>query len=524
MLPVPKRSRARLWLAWAARSPVALALGLGLAAALLYLSRRSISLDDFDSVSFALALRDFNLFVQQPQPPGFPVYIALGRALFWLHADPRWALVTLSALGGGVAVAATFGIGYLLSGGRRAAGLCAALLLGLIPIFWLSSEKALSDVPALAALLVAILLLLVARQRAAALWPALAGLASGLSLGFRPQNVLALLPFALALALALARCRRWRGLAALAASGLAGVALWLVPVVEISLGPSLYLQLLRIQGRHVWQTDSLFAAGPLSLGRLHARLSGVLALLVQQSSGLTLPARFAGPLQLALALALLGGLGLLLYAERRRPLVWLTAAWLALGLAQYALLESLDSPRLMLLFVPALVLLVSLALARLPGRALGPLLVALSLLLLVAGWGPASILATQQTPPMQAAGYLRAHYSPSDTLLLAAGSFRHLHYALPNYSIYYGYYLDRDKLAADLDGGRFRQVVVVDPESFTSVDDLLGVGGRYLPTGDRVFARDPRAHSQHSRVDVVILTRADLVRPESSSLSPAQPR
>ncbi|HEU5423095.1 MAG TPA: glycosyltransferase family 39 protein, partial [Nitrolancea sp.] len=275
MLPVPKRSPARRWTGRIAGSPVALALGLGLAAALLYLSRRSISLDDFDSVSFALALRDFNLFVQQPQPPGFPVYVALGRALLRLHADPRWALVTLSALSGGAAVSATFGLGYLLSGGRRAAGLAAALLLGLMPLFWLSSEKALSDVPALAGLLVAILLLILARERATAGWAALAGLAAGLSLGFRPQNVLALLPFALALALVLARGRRWRGLAALGASGLAGVALWLAPVVEISLGPSLYLQLLRIQGRHVWQTDSLFAAGPLSLGTVHARLSDV---------------------------------------------------------------------------------------------------------------------------------------------------------------------------------------------------------------------------------------------------------
>jgi len=39
-------------------------------ALLLYLPFRSISLDDFDSYSFALALEDFDLTLQQPQPPG----------------------------------------------------------------------------------------------------------------------------------------------------------------------------------------------------------------------------------------------------------------------------------------------------------------------------------------------------------------------------------------------------------------------------------------------------------------------
>ncbi|MGB9873068.1 MAG: hypothetical protein ACPLYD_15605, partial [Anaerolineae bacterium] len=36
----------------------------------LYLAFRSASLDDFDSYSFTLALRQFSLDLQQPQPPG----------------------------------------------------------------------------------------------------------------------------------------------------------------------------------------------------------------------------------------------------------------------------------------------------------------------------------------------------------------------------------------------------------------------------------------------------------------------
>src|SRR5688500_17672764 len=39
------------------------------------------SLEDIDSINFALGLRDFDPSRHQPHPPGSPVYIALGRAL-----------------------------------------------------------------------------------------------------------------------------------------------------------------------------------------------------------------------------------------------------------------------------------------------------------------------------------------------------------------------------------------------------------------------------------------------------------
>src|SRR6187399_1820525 len=37
------------------------------------------SLEDIDSINFALGLRHFDVALHQPHPPGYPVYIALGR-------------------------------------------------------------------------------------------------------------------------------------------------------------------------------------------------------------------------------------------------------------------------------------------------------------------------------------------------------------------------------------------------------------------------------------------------------------
>ena len=38
------------------------------------------SLDDIDAVNFALGVRDFDVARHQPHPPGYPLFIALGKA------------------------------------------------------------------------------------------------------------------------------------------------------------------------------------------------------------------------------------------------------------------------------------------------------------------------------------------------------------------------------------------------------------------------------------------------------------
>src|SRR5688572_27855743 len=55
------------------------------------------SLEDIDSINFALGLREFDPGAHQPHPPGYPVYIALGRMSlavverFWPALPPSTA-------------------------------------------------------------------------------------------------------------------------------------------------------------------------------------------------------------------------------------------------------------------------------------------------------------------------------------------------------------------------------------------------------------------------------------------------
>src|SRR5215510_3990255 len=78
------------------------------------------SLEDIDSINFALGLRHFDVANHQPHPPGYPVYIALGRiSRVMIHAVvpslpparlDAIALASWSAIGGGVALLAAWSI------------------------------------------------------------------------------------------------------------------------------------------------------------------------------------------------------------------------------------------------------------------------------------------------------------------------------------------------------------------------------------------------------------------------------
>src|SRR5688572_24432007 len=72
------------------------------------------SLEDIDSINFALGLREFDVARHQPHPPGYPLYTALGRASLFVidgaapaldavRADAL-ALAVWSALAGALAL------------------------------------------------------------------------------------------------------------------------------------------------------------------------------------------------------------------------------------------------------------------------------------------------------------------------------------------------------------------------------------------------------------------------------------
>src|SRR3954463_9840542 len=87
------------------------------------------ALEDIDSIKFALGLHHFDPALHQPHPPGYPVFIAVGRvALAIIHgvapglssvrADAL-ALAIWSAIGGAIAIVAGAYVFHELTIARR---------------------------------------------------------------------------------------------------------------------------------------------------------------------------------------------------------------------------------------------------------------------------------------------------------------------------------------------------------------------------------------------------------------------
>src|SRR2546421_12700196 len=77
----------------------------GALAVLTVLSRlpyRARMLYNWDAVQFALALREYDVVKHQPHPPGYILYVGLGRIVnAWLH-DPTAAYVLLAVVCSGL--------------------------------------------------------------------------------------------------------------------------------------------------------------------------------------------------------------------------------------------------------------------------------------------------------------------------------------------------------------------------------------------------------------------------------------
>ncbi len=252
--------------------PFAIA-GVWLAAHLPFLP---VSLGDIDSINFALGLREFNVALHQPHPPGYPVYMVLGHmslaavssltSLAPMEAEAL-ALALWSALAGALAILAAarlFRAVELLSQPPStshpppttqysASSLWATALLAVTPLFWMCGLRPMSDMPGLAAALAAQMLLLEGMRNPRRL--AQGALVAGLAAGVRIQTLSLTVPL-LALALVMAartglRGGHWAGfigtIARPVGALVAGVLLWGIPLVMVGGGVNEFMRALSSQ-------------------------------------------------------------------------------------------------------------------------------------------------------------------------------------------------------------------------------------------------------------------------------------
>ncbi|HEY0156981.1 MAG TPA: hypothetical protein VGF28_06770 [Thermoanaerobaculia bacterium] len=167
--------------------------GLTSAVALTRWPALSATLWDWDEALFILGLRDYDVTLHHPHPPGFPLFIAISRLM---PLDGFHALQAVTFLSSLFVFPAMFFLARELRLSFFSAT-AAALLLSFFPNVWFYGGTALSDVPSLVLALAACVLLLRGARSDASL---IAGaVVLGIAAGVRPQNLLlGAVPFAVA--------------------------------------------------------------------------------------------------------------------------------------------------------------------------------------------------------------------------------------------------------------------------------------------------------------------------------------
>jgi hypothetical protein len=322
-----------------------------LAAHLVYLPR---TLEDLDSINFALGVRHFDVAQHQPHPPGYPVYIALAkisttavRAAGFDAASAR-GLAVLSALAGTLALPALLIFLRRLES-NRALALWATVLVALSPLYWFTALRPLTDMPGFAAAMWAMALMSARSTRSIVLGALIAGVAIGL----RSQTVMLTGPFLLYVL-----WRRGEVRAAAAAVGVAaaGALAWAIPLVVASGGISTYLDALN------FQADADLGGGIVNLWTHH----GARDLLQALSNTFLWPWDW----RVGVAVCVLAVIGFLRVSWRSLP----AAVGLAIAFAPYAVFHLLFhetvTTRYALPLMPALAYAAIAALEGLPARAM----------------------------------------------------------------------------------------------------------------------------------------------------------
>ncbi len=218
---------------------------------------RSHALYDLDSVNFALAISRFDPRVHQPHPPGYFLYICLGRLVNLLVHDANLALVVVSIL----ASVACVVLIYLLAldwFSPRAATF-AGLLFLFSPLAWFHGTVALTySVEAAASALMGLLAWRIERGNFRFILPT--AIVLGVSAGIRPSSLLFLGPLFL---YSLRRAPLRKILLGVLALGLT-LAAWFGPMIQASGGLAAYFGALRSLWLMVPSKGTVFNSSPVT--------------------------------------------------------------------------------------------------------------------------------------------------------------------------------------------------------------------------------------------------------------------
>ncbi len=405
----------------------------GLLFVLVLLSRlpfQSHILYHWDSVNFTFGLRDFNVALEQPQSPGYILYVWLAQAVDVFFRDAQTTMVAISMVASALTAVALFYLGSAMF--RPRVGLAAALIFAFSPLFWFYSEIALPHTLDTMLVIVGVWWLYEVWQgESRYLYPVIVVLA--LAGGIRQQTLVFLLPVLL---LALSRAG-WRRFITAGLLGAAICLLWFIPLITSSGGLSNYFEIVGAYSRRFQISTSIF---------MGAGLPGIR----RNVTKLIIYTLYGWGIAILPVIVYIG----VRIRQKALPQAWrktiFLSFWVAPPIIFYALIH-MGQQGLVFIFLPALVLISAICLFRLwPERPSLPTVIVAIILLVQIGMftllpehplGPNTQRVLTRDTLVNSDQYYEArmqaiseNFDPNTTALLAA-NWHHVEYYLPNYPL-----------------------------------------------------------------------------------------
>jgi hypothetical protein len=367
---------------------------------------------EWDEMLFARALHRFDVSAHTPHPPGFPVFVMLGRAAYTIVHDEHRAYVAVAFVFGSLLSASLFYL-YREVFQDSVVAVAGALIGSFAPNVLVYAGAPRSDGPALTLGIIGLTLTIRGLRSPRALIVG-AGLL-GLSIGVRVTLLTAVGPALTGVLLVRARARQWRFASAALTVLAVGIFAWYLPLV-LHTGFATYRAAVAHHAHYTLTTDSIFApnasaALPYRLHRFFVDIWGT--------------SRIAG---IAYACSAVGVM-LLGLGRRWRTMGWLALCFLPIMALTVVVNTPLSAPLYALSYVPLFAGLAAFALVEVPSRlghrasqraaALVGLLLAGALSIGFIGWTFPIIemIRNEDSPPVRAFRYLGRALDPDRDVL-----------------------------------------------------------------------------------------------------------
>lgn len=191
----------------------------------------------WDGPQYSIAILRYSLSQETPAPPGYPLYIFMGKLLNFLYNDPFYSLLILSVIFSGIGAFLLYLVGKTMF--NAPTGVIASFLFLSAPTFYYFGLTAYPYglIPSIV-LMLGLVVFLIARKKKKK--GVLLGIIFAVLIGLRPQEAITTMPLYLLGFYYLSKKERFLSLLSFAVIFL----LWLIPLVIVSGGIKQYIVLL----------------------------------------------------------------------------------------------------------------------------------------------------------------------------------------------------------------------------------------------------------------------------------------